>query len=174
MEEQVVLVDHEDRELGVCGKLEAHQKGLLHRAFSIVIFNAAHQMLLQRRARGKYHSAGLWSNACCSHPRPQERLQDAAHRRLEEEFGFDCPLDPAFSFVYRAALGQGLFEHEFDHVFIGTYDGHIHSPNPEEIDSWRWVDMDALHEELLAHPERFTAWFQLLVPKLANIPIKKS
>ena len=123
-------------------------------------------MLLQERARCKYHSGGLWTNACCSHPRPNEALEAATHRRLEEEFGFDCPLRPVFSFTYRVALDHDLIEHEFDHVFFGTYDGAITHPNPAEIDSWRWLELEELQQEIREKPERFTTWFRIALPRV--------
>src|SRR5215217_4115097 len=149
--EQVVLVDELDQPVGVERKLPAHQGGgKLHRAFSVFIVNREGKLLLQRRAAGKYHFGGLWTNACCSHPRPGQDVAAAAHARLREEFGFDAELSEAFSFVYRAEdPASGLTEHEFDHVFVGTFDG-TPQPNPREIDGWEWVDPF----ELLADIER--------------------
>src|SRR5258708_894916 len=125
MEERVILVNDQDEEIGTEEKMCAHEKGLLHRAFSIFIYNSKGEMLLQRRAKIKYHSGGLWTNACCSHPRKGETIEKAAHRRLKEEFGFDCNLKNAFSFIYQADLDKGLKEHEFDYVLTGLYDGPI-------------------------------------------------
>ncbi len=155
--ERVVLVDRMDRELGSEEKLRAHQTGALHRAFSVFVFDRQWRVLLQRRADGKYHSPGLWSNTCCGHPRPGERLEDAAVRRLEEEMGFACPLRRAFSFVYRADLEGGLVEHELDHVFIGSHDDEP-TPDPAEVSSWRWAGLDELQEDVRRNPERYTAW----------------
>jgi len=121
--ELVVLVDENDNEIGVEEKINAHRKGLLHRAFSIFVFNSKNELLLQKRAADKYHSGGLWSNTCCSHPRPGENLKDAAHRRLQEEMGFDCSLREVFSFLYKKSFDNGLTEHELDHVFFGKFDG---------------------------------------------------
>lgn len=162
MEEFVVLVDTADREIGIKEKLKAHEEGDLHRAFSICLFNSQGQMLLQQRAFSKYHSGGLWTNTCCSHPRPQEGLIEAAHRRLKEEMGITCPLKPLFSFIYRAELEGGLTEHEFDHVFIGTFEGDL-SPNPEEVASWKWVSKEELWIDVAAHPASYTAWFKILL-----------
>jgi len=162
MEEKVILVNEFDEPIGLQEKLAAHRQGLLHRAFSIFIFNKEGKTLLQQRSLTKYHSGGLWTNACCSHPRDGETIQAAAQRRLKEEFGFQCPLNEVFSFIYKADVGGGLFEHEFDHVLFGSYDGAIAAPNPEEIESYRWVTMQALEKELEQHPERFTTWFRII------------
>jgi isopentenyl-diphosphate Delta-isomerase len=166
MNEHVILVDADDTAIGTREKRAAHVTGALHRAFSIFVFDSAGRMLLQRRAITKYHSGGLWSNACCSHPRPGESTRAAAHRRLFEELGFHCPLRTAFSFVYRADVGGGLIEHEYDHVFIGTFDGDP-APDPVEVDDWRWVDMYALRRELREAPGRFTYWFRIALDELA-------
>lgn len=165
MDEFVVLVDREDHSLGVKEKLKAHEGGDLHRAFSICLFNAQGHMLLQQRALSKYHSGGLWANTCCSHPRPEENLLDAAHRRLKEEMGVDCPLHPLFSFIYRAELDKGLIEHEFDHVFVGTLEENP-QPNPTEVSQWIWVDSTQVVADIEAHPERYTAWFKILLDLL--------
>ena len=172
--EFVVLVDAHDREIGVRRKLEAHRSGELHRALSVVLVNGAGEWLLHRRAAGKYHSPGLWTNACCSHPRPGERVEDAAHRRLREEMGMACALEPAFGFVYRAEFAGGLVEHEYDHVFVGRTDAPP-SPDPDEVDAVRYVPEGELRAELAASPERFTAWFRLLFePAAAAIAAMKS
>ncbi len=157
MEERVVLVDERDRELGQADKLEAHRAGTLHRAFSLFVFDAAGRVLLQRRAEGKYHSAGRWSNTCCGHPRPGEGTEAAARRRLNEEMGVDCELERVGRFVYRAAVGGDLVEHEVDHVLIGRFDGEPR-PDPREVSEWRWVDLGALVQDAAAHPERYTVW----------------
>jgi isopentenyl-diphosphate Delta-isomerase len=146
-------------------KLEAHQKGILHRAFSIFIFNSKHEMLLQKRAAKKYHSAGLWSNACCSHPHPHEEVKFAALRRLREEMGFSSPLEKAFDFVYKISFDNGLTENEFDHVFVGTFDGEIKA-NPEEIDDYTYRSMTEIKQDLLDNPGRYTAWFRIAFPRL--------
>ena len=141
VEERVVLVDESDAEVGTLEKQRAHAEGRLHRALSVFVLNARGEMLLQRRASAKYHSGGLWTNACCSHPRPGEPVDAAARRRLREEMGIDCALEPAFAFTYRAEVGGGLVEHEYDHVFLARYDGDP-APSADEVDGWRWVPID--------------------------------
>jgi isopentenyl-diphosphate delta-isomerase len=158
--QQVVLVDEKDREVGVMEKMEAHQKALLHRAFSVFIFNARGEMLLQRRAFAKYHSGGLWTNACCSHPRPGEAVAAAAGRRLQEELGFSVPLTEAFHFIYKAFFDNGLTEYEFDHVLTGFYDGEIY-PNREEVEDVRWLTIQDIRTDLEARPAVYTAWFKI-------------
>jgi isopentenyl-diphosphate delta-isomerase len=155
--EHVVLVDQQDREIGTEEKLAAHRRGVLHRAFSVFVFDGKGRLLLQRRAAGKYHSAGLWSNTCCGHPRPGEPTDRAARRRLLEEMGFDCPLTPVFSFIYRADLGAGLSEHELDHVFIGRHAGAVR-PDPSEVSEWRAVPMGELLDDLAQNPARYSVW----------------
>jgi isopentenyl-diphosphate Delta-isomerase len=166
MEEKVILVDVHDKELGTYPKLQAHKEGLLHRALSVFIFNAEHEMLIHKRAEGKYHSGGLWTNACCSHPRPGEPIMDAAMRRLPEEMGITCDLKEAFCLLYHAQVGPSLVEHEFDHVFIGTYTGEKISPDPSEVAAYRWINVPDLLEEMSHAPKTFTAWFHLAVPKI--------
>ena len=158
--ETVVLVDREDRETGRAEKLWAHRDGgVRHRAFSVMLRNGKGEWLLQRRAAGKYHFPGLWSNTCCSHPRPGEGAEEAAHRRLREELGVDCPLEEAFVFEYRATSeATGLTEHEVDHVFTGTWEGEV-KVDPEEVGEVRWLDGEALEREMAEAPERFTPWF---------------
>jgi len=158
MTEQVILVDERDREHGTTSKLEAHRHGVLHRAFSVFVVDRAGRLLLQQRARGKYHSGGRWTNTCCGHPRPGEAVGAAAERRLREEMGFACKLRPVGRFLYRAAVGAGLIEHELDHVFVGRFDG---QPRPvvAEARGWRWVRLTDVHRELAHWPARFTVWF---------------
>ncbi len=163
--EQVILVDADDRELGTAAKLSVHVDGSLHRACSVFVFDGDGGMLLQRRAATKYHSGGLWSNTCCGHPRPGESSEETAHRRLREEMGFDCPLHPVLGFVYRSELENGLFEHEYDHVFVGRFDGTPVS-NPEEVDDWRWAKVDAVIADVIAHPRRYSAWFPIALEQL--------
>ena len=167
MEERVILVDEADRELGTEGKLRAHREARLHRAFSVFLFDAEGRMLLQRRAAEKYHSGGLWTNTCCSHPRPGEEVGAAARRRLEEEMGLRCELERAFTFVYRAELDDGLWEHEYDHVFIGSVDVDP-EPDPAEVEGWRWVAVEEVEREMEAHPERFTIWFRIAFDRLVG------
>lgn len=156
--DEVILVDTDDRPLGAASKTAAHASGQLHRAFSVIVYNSDGRILLQQRARSKYHSGGLWSNTCCSHPRPGEDTEAAAHRRLVEEMGFDCRLDPVHAFVYRAEFDNGLVEHEYDHVFIGRSDTEPRH-DPDEVDAWRWIHPAELAREAANRPDRFTAWF---------------
>ncbi len=159
-EERVVLVDSDDRPVGEMDKLQAHREGVLHRAISVFVFNSEGELLLQRRAPGKYHSGGLWTNTCCSHPRPGEPVSKAATRRLQEEMGMACDLEPRFAFVYRSELDGGLVEHEFDHVFVGTSDSEP-VPDPAEVSEWRYASPEAIRHELEERPDRFTTWFRL-------------
>lgn len=167
MEELVVLIDDKDRAIGSAPKGQAHACGQLHRALSVFVLDSRGSMLLQRRSLTKYHSSGLWSNACCSHPRPGEEVAAAAHRRLTEEMGFDCQLAPAFAFTYRATLDHGIVEHERDHVFIGRFDGSP-TPNTAEVAEWRWATVQALRDDVASHPERYTAWFRLALAELES------
>lgn len=170
--EQVILVNEQDMELGVMEKMEAHEKALLHRAFSVFIFNDRHELLLQQRAIGKYHSGGLWTNTCCSHPRPGEAVADAALRRLQEEMGFETPLYKAFDFTYKAPFSNGLTEHEFDHVFIGTYVGTV-EPNLEEVESYAYYSLASIDEMLQKNPDDFTVWFHIAFPKVRDWYLKQ-
>jgi len=167
MPEEVILVDEFDTPVGVMEKMEAHRKALLHRAFSVFIFSRKGDMLLQRRALSKYHSGGLWTNACCSHPRPDEETSEAARRRLSEELGFAVPLEKIFDFTYRTEFDNGLTEYEFDHVYAGWYDGVIH-PNPEEVSECRWLSLEAIQAELAAFPSTYTSWFHLAWPLIRS------
>lgn len=161
MSEQVIVVDSRNRELGVMDKTEAHKLGVLHRALSVFIFNSKGEMLIHRRAMGKYHSSGLWSNTCCSHPRPGEAVADAANRRLKEEMGVSASLTEVFEFIYKADLGNGLYEHEADHVFIGTTDEEA-NPDASEVMEWKWMDVTAISNDMDANPTNYTIWFQLI------------
>ena len=172
-EERVVLVDSDDRVLGEMEKLLAHRTGSLHRALSVFVFNGRGELLLQRRSPEKYHSGGLWTNTCCSHPRPGEAVSDAAVRRLEEEMGMECPLEHRFAFVYRSELDRGLIEHEFDHVFVGHSDAEP-DPDPSEVSEWRYAPVETIRSELADDPARFTSWFRICfesaVEAALNIP----
>lgn len=161
MKEQVILVNEADEPQGLMEKMEAHQKGLLHRAFSVFVFNENNELLLQQRAKSKYHSGGLWTNTCCSHPRSGEENIDAAHRRLMEEMGFDCELEKLTDFIYRAQLDHGLTEHEFDHVFVGRWQG-VPDINPVEVESYKWMDIDAVEQDIADNPDRYTEWFKII------------
>lgn len=165
MLEEVVLVNEKDEALGTMEKMAAHEQALLHRAFSVFVFNTSGDLLMQQRAFSKYHSGGLWTNTCCSHPRPNEDVADAAIRRLQEEMGFKTNLTKAFDFTYKAAFDNGLTEHEFDHVFTGIYEGPIHF-NPNEVAAYAFMTEIELEEQIKETPERFTAWFHIAYPTL--------
>lgn len=167
MEELVVLVDKDDNEIGVMEKMIAHERGELHRAFSVFIFNSKGELLLQKRNSKKYHSGGLWSNTCCSHPRPDELVHIAASRRLDEEMGMEAPLFPAFSFVYKSQLDNNLTEHELDHVFFG-YSNHHPIINNEEVEDYKYVDPYLLKHEISINPEAYTTWLKICLDNLIN------
>ena len=158
----VLLVDADDREIGTAGKLDAHRRGLRHRAISALVRNGAGEFLLQRRNPAKYHSGGLWANACCSHPLPRESAADAAHRRLAEEMGVTCALAPLFTFAYRADVPGGLIEDEIVHVFGGHHDGPVR-PDPVEVSEWKWITYGAMEADMRARPEAYTVWFRRYV-----------
>lgn len=163
MKEKIILVDQNDIPLGHIEKLEAHEKGLLHRAFSVFIFNSKGELLLQQRADSKYHSAGLWTNTCCSHPNYKEDIIDSIHRRMKEEMGMVSEVDFKFKFSYKALLDNNLTEHEIDHVYFGFSND---SPviNPEEVKSWKYINMKELQNELNNHPENYTSWLKICFP----------
>lgn len=161
--EQVILVDEKDNPVGVAEKLEAHQQGLLHRAFSIFIFNSKGEMLLQQRALHKYHSGGLWTNACCSHPDPCEETVAAAQRRLKEEMGFEVLVEKVFDLIYKTEVDNGLTEHEFDHVFAGEYNNPVDF-NKNEVMDVCYKGMPEIRDSLRTHPEKYTPWFHLAFP----------
>ncbi|MFA5974369.1 MAG: isopentenyl-diphosphate Delta-isomerase [Lentimicrobiaceae bacterium] len=164
-EENVILVDSHDTPVGQMEKMDAHLKGELHRALSVLIFNSKGEVLLQQRAFSKYHTPGLWSNTACSHPRPDEDNLEAATRRLGEEMGFTTVLNESFDFVYKAHFDNGLIEHEFDHVFFGTFDG-IPVINPEEANDFKWVKPSVLMEDMRSAPEDYTVWFRIIMEKM--------
>ena len=163
--EFVVLVDEQDNPIGKMEKQQAHIEGLLHRAFSIFIFNSEKKLLLQKRASSKYHCGGLWTNSCCSHPRENENIQDAANRRLAEEMGMQCSLKPIFTFIYRAEFDNGLIEHEFDHVFFGESDQNP-KINPEEVETYRYIAMEDLQQEVKEFPQNYTPWFIIALDRV--------
>lgn len=168
--ETVVLVDEADRAIGIAPKLGVHRTGQLHRAVSVFITDGSGGILLQQRAPGKYHSPGMWSNAACGHPRPGERAMDAAGRRLLEEMGIECALEQAGTFLYCADLGEGLIEHELDHVFVGKWDARP-DPDPGEVGGWRWVACDMLLAELASRPAQYTAWLPRALAVAATHPL---
>ncbi len=173
MDEYVILVDRNDNETGLMEKIKAHREGQLHRAFSIFIYNNQAQQLVQKRAPGKYHSGGLWSNTCCSHPRPGEPLDHAVHRRLMEEMGFDCETEEVFSSIYTAKLDNKMIENEFDHIFIGQFNG-TPKPNILEVEDWKWMDIHELNKGCQLQADNFTYWFCLLLNDVASyIPTLK-
>jgi isopentenyl-diphosphate delta-isomerase len=163
--EQVILVDKDDCEIGVMEKMEAHKQSVLHRAFSVFLFNPQGKMLLQQRALTKYHSAGLWTNTCCSHPRPGETLENAVSRRLIEEMGITTKVFKAFDFIYQAELPDNLNEYEFDHVFIGNYDADVR-PNHLEVANFVYQSIEEVEANLQSHPEKYTVWFKIAFPKV--------
>lgn len=167
MEERVVLVNPQDEVLGLMDKMQAHENALLHRAFSVFLFNDKGEMLLQQRAAGKYHSPLQWTNACCSHPRENESYLDAAKRRLEEELGISAELTERFHFLYKADVGQGLWEHELDYVFTGQYTGDF-TLNHEEVADIKYISIEDLKREIEEFPERYTEWFKIIWDEYRN------
>ena len=165
---EVILVNEQDEAIGTMEKMEAHRKALLHRAFSVFIFNSKGEMLLQQRAFGKYHSGGLWTNACCSHPYPGEETLVAASRRLFEELGFNTPLKKIFHFTYKSPFENGLTEYEYDHVFTGMYEGEI-KPDPAEVNAYAYKSLDEIAALLKSSPTEFTTWFHIAFPKVAEV-----
>lgn len=163
--EILVLVDDQDNSIGTMEKMEAHKKGLLHRAFSVLLFNDKNELLLQQRAFDKYHCNGLWTNTCCSHSFPEEDVLDAAKRRLKEEMGIECDLKKSFDFIYKARFDNGLIEHEFDHVFLGRFLG---TPviNTAEVADWKYISLPELKKDLLQNPDTYTPWFKIIMSKV--------
>lgn len=165
MSEYLILVDENDNQLGKMEKLEVHQSGLLHRAFSVFIFNSKSELLLQQRADEKYHSAGLWTNTCCSHPRFGEEIPDAINRRLKEEMGMSCKTESVFSFIYKITFDNGLTEHEYDHVYFGISD-EMPVPEQSEVQSWKYMSLPDLETDIQLHPVRYTEWMKICLPEL--------
>ncbi|MBQ8957687.1 MAG: isopentenyl-diphosphate Delta-isomerase [Bacteroidales bacterium] len=165
--EFVVLVDENDRQIGLMEKQAAHITPHLHRAFSIFLFNSKGELLMQQRALSKYHSHGLWTNTCCSHPRDGETLAEATSRRLMEEMGMTCEMHEVYTFIYKAPVGQGLIEHEFDHVWIGQSDEEPQI-NREEVESWKYVSLNALKDDIRLHPELYTEWFKITFEEMSH------
>ena len=160
-EEKVILVNKNDEPVGLMPKLEAHEKGVLHRAFSVFIYNTQGKLLLQQRALHKYHSPGLWTNTCCSHQRSGESTLEAATRRLKEEMGFTVSLRETTSFIYKAPFANGLTEHEYDHIVVGTYD-EAPVPNPKEVADWKWMQPEAVRKDIVDRPDQYTVWFKII------------
>ncbi|MCW4469063.1 isopentenyl-diphosphate Delta-isomerase [Flavobacterium sp. MFBS3-15] len=160
-EEKVILVNENDEPIGLMPKMEAHEKGVLHRAFSVFVLNEANEIMLQQRAAQKYHSPLLWTNTTCSHQRERESNIQAGTRRLREEMGFTTELKELFSFIYKAPFDNGLTEHELDHVMIGYYNGEPEI-NRDEAESWKWMAIDAVKEDMQEHPEQYTVWFRII------------
>jgi isopentenyl-diphosphate delta-isomerase len=167
MIERVILVDTNNEQVGTMEKMEAHRKGLLHRAFSIFIFNSEGKMLLHQRAHDKYHCGGMWTNAVCSHPRPGENQSQALRRKMKQEMGFFTEVSKAFDYTYRAELNNGLVEYEYDEVFLGTYDGKL-SPNPDEVNDYRFASIADISEEIRQNGDSFTPWFKLLFEPISQ------
>lgn len=165
MSELLILVDEDDKEWGAMEKLLTHQTGALHRAFSVFIFNSKGEFLLQQRADGKYHSAGLWSNTCCSHPRKGEETFAAVNRRLKEEMGLQCKTEFQFSFIYKFEFENALTEHEFDHVYFGTSDD-LPKPDANEVKDWRYLSLEKLEKEIARYPDEFSVWMRICLPKV--------
>jgi isopentenyl-diphosphate delta-isomerase len=168
--ESVILVDEQDNAVGTMEKLDAHRRGLLHRAFSILLFNSKGQVLLQKRSKNKYHSGGLWTNTCCSHPLPGETLEEATQRKLLQEMGIDLRTEFAYKFMYRAQLDHGFTEYEYDHVYVGQFNG-TPQVNTDEVEDWKYADLHFLREDVEQHPERYTFWFRLILnhPELTTL-----
>lgn len=170
MREEVILVDERDNPIGTMEKLEAHKRGILHRAFSILLFNSQGELLLQKRARSKYHSGGLWTNTCCSHPRPHESMENAAIRKLKQEMGIEVNPVFAYKFIYKTLLDHGLIEYEYDHVLIGTFNG-TPAVNAEEVEDWKFADIKSVRDDIATNPENYTYWFRMIInhPELETL-----
>lgn len=163
-EERVILVNENDEQIGLMPKMEAHERALLHRAFSVFVFNKNNELMLQQRAAHKYHSPLLWANTCCSHQRDGETNIEAGKRRLQEEMGFVTDLKNTISFIYKAPFDNGLTEHEFDHILVGDYDG-APTINPEEVAAWKWMSLENIKKDIIEYPEHYTAWFKIIFDK---------
>ncbi|WP_026915424.1 isopentenyl-diphosphate Delta-isomerase [Christiangramia portivictoriae] len=163
-QENVILVNEKDEQIGLMEKIEAHEKALLHRAFSVFVFNDRNELMIQQRAHSKYHSPGLWTNTCCSHQREGESNIEAGKRRLQEEMGFSTDLKDTISFIYKAPFDNGLTEHEFDHILVGSYEG-VPDLNPDEVAAWKWMSLDAIEEDMRNNPAIYTEWFKIIFDK---------
>ncbi len=162
--EKVILVNEKDEQIGLMEKIEAHEKALLHRAFSVFVFNDKNELMIQQRARSKYHSPGLWTNTCCSHQREGETNIEAGKRRLQEEMGFSTELKDTISFIYKAPFDNGLTEHEFDHILVGNFEGEPNL-NPEEVTDWKWMSLEAIEKDMEKNPSVYTEWFKIIFDK---------
>lgn len=167
MEENVILVDKNDTQIGLMSKLDAHKKGILHRAFSVFVLNNNNEIMLQKRAYNKYHSGGLWTNTCCSHQRVGENSIEAGKRRLLEEMGFETELKIITSFIYKVEFENGLTEHEFDYLLIGKY---LKSPviNKQEVADWKWMKVELIADDIKLNPNNYTSWFKIIFDKFQN------
>ena len=163
----MILVDENDQQVGLMPKIEAHEKALLHRAFSVFVFNSKKELMIQQRAFHKYHSPGLWTNTCCSHQLEGESNLDAGRRRLMEEMGFTVDLEESISFIYKAPFDNGLTEHEYDHILLGDFEGEP-DLNPDEVAAWKWMSLEAIQEDMNVHPEIYTEWFKIIFEKFYN------
>ena len=163
-EERVILVDENDQKIGLMPKQEAHIKGVLHRAFSVFIFNSKNELMLQQRAFHKYHTPGLWANTCCSHQRDGESSIEAGKRRLFEEMGFTADIKETTTFIYKAPFDNGLTEHELDHILVGNFEGEPEI-NPEEVASWKWMDLEEVKNDIKVNPDIYTPWFKIIFDK---------
>lgn len=166
-DKRIILVDENDNVVGFGEKMQVHKEGKLHRCFSIVVFNQKGELLLQKRAEGKYHCGNLWSNTCCGHPYAKEETDKSAHRRLQEEMGFDCPLKEVTVFHYRAEFDNGLTENEIDHLFVGQYNGDI-KPDPQEVGDIKWITLENLKKDIAQNPSAYTPWFKIIINEHAN------
>ena len=166
-EELVILVDENDNKVGLMPKMEAHEKALLHRAFSVFVFNDDNELMLQRRALNKYHSPGLWTNTCCSHQRDGETNIEAGVRRLQEEMGFSVPLREAMSFIYKAPFDDGLTEHEYDYILLGEFNA-VPDINPAEVAEWKWMKLEDVKEDMQTNPDIYTEWFKIIFDQFYN------
>ncbi|OIQ30716.1 MAG: isopentenyl-diphosphate delta-isomerase [Bacteroidetes bacterium MedPE-SWsnd-G2] len=164
IEEKVILVDETGKAIGLMPKMEAHEKALLHRAFSVFVFNKQNELMLQKRAAHKYHSPSLWTNTCCSHQRDGEGNVEAGRRRLQEEMGFVTDLEEVTSFMYKAPFDNGLTEHEFDHILVGKFNEEPNI-NPDEVEDWKWMSLEAVKADMAVNPEDYTAWFKIIFEK---------
>ena len=163
-QEKVILVNEKDEPIGLMEKIEAHEKALLHRAFSVFVFNNRNELMIQQRAHSKYHSPGLWTNTCCSHQREGESNVEAGKRRLHEEMGFSTDLKDTISFIYKAPFDNGLTEHEFDHILVGNFEGEPNL-NPDEVAEWKWMSLDAIEADMKENPTIYTEWFKIIFDK---------